>query len=97
LGDVPSFRVEEQAHMKSEDEQKLILRELVHALNEVVSTSESIRKVVRKANAAGFNISLSLDGTIAVERRTFSENAGQDHWLRSMHVGAEFEASGENA
>jgi hypothetical protein len=91
------FLVEEQAHLKSDYENKAILRELVQALHEVVSTSESIRKVVRKANAAGLNISLSLDGTIAVERWTFSENAGQDHWLRSMHVGAEFKASGENA
>jgi hypothetical protein len=62
---------------------KLILRELVHALNEVVSTSESIAKVVRKANAAGFSISLSLDGRFPRTQGRIT-GCGQCTWEQNL-------------
>ena len=75
--------------MQIDDQLKQLLRELGHAINETVSESERVTEAIANVRAAGFDIMLKLDATIALARRDDKPAAITNtdrRFLESLHI-----------
>ena len=86
--------------MQLDDRMKQLLRELGHAINDSVSDSERIAEAIANIRAAGFEIVLKLDATIALAHRPAhdAKMTSQDRrFLEALHIRVDEEALEEES
>ncbi|MGA2719699.1 MAG: hypothetical protein ABSF78_12105 [Candidatus Acidiferrales bacterium] len=81
--------------MKSNADKKELLRELGHAINEAVSESEGIARVISKGRTAGLDLALALNVTVTFEQWPGELKTTEGRFLRSVHLGANLDDSTE--
>ncbi len=61
-----------------DDNLKALMQELGNAINESLSESERIAEAIGEIRQAGFDVFMVLEATIGFNRRSDSEEAGED-------------------